>query len=289
MSIFGDRVNSIAQTIADPADVFTGRGAGRIRESAQETQAAQEEELRRQFDIGQARLEPTFAEAVPAFQRQSALSGALGPEAQREALSMTQEDPGTEFARSQGSRLIESGAAATGGLGGGNRLRALSRFGTDLASRGLANQFGRLGVVSGAGQGAGTEQVGLGSRFASNIAGVGATGAQNQINAIQAQQQQREGAVTTGVGLLAAFSDENMKTDIRALSHKECFDHVVNTPLKAWKYLEECGIDKDLHFGPMYQEAPDCIKTDGEKSLQVHDELWLIAGALKHMMGVENG
>lgn len=286
---FGDKGVEAALTLLDPADFATGRGAREIERSAKETQESQTAELQRQFDIGQARIEPTFQEAVPAFERQAALSGALGGEAQGLALQGFQEAPGTQFARQQGLRLIESGAAATGGLGGGDRLRQLSEFGTQLATRGLGNEFGRLGVVSGSGQGAGTELVGLGSRFAGNVANVAQTGAQGQIAAIQQGQQQRANAATTGVGLLAAFSDKDMKTDIKDLSHEECFNHVMSTPLFAWKYLEECGIDKDEHFGPMYQDAPDCIKTDGEKSLQVHDELWLIAGAMKHMMGVKNG
>lgn len=280
---------SFLETVLDPGDFFTGRGAGELERSARETQELQQGELRRQFDIGQERLEPTFREAVPAFQLQSALSGAQGADAQRRALEGRQETPGAAFQREQGLRMLESGAAVSGGLGGGDRLRSLSRFGVDLASRDLSNQFGRLGIVSGAGQGAGTELVGLGSRFAGNIAGIGTAGAQGQINAIQQGQQQRQQAASAGIGLLAAFSDENMKTDIKTLSAEQCFNHVMNTPISAWKYLEECGIDTEEHFGPMYQEAPDCIKTPGEKSLQVHDELWLIAGAMKHMMEVKNG
>lgn len=274
----------------DPADFFSGRSGKESERSARTIRDLELGELRRQFDIGQERLQPTLAEAVPAFQLQSALAGSQGPQAQQLALQGLGEAPGTEFAREQGLRLIESGAAATGGLGGGNRLRDLTRFGTELASRGLQNQFSRLGIVSGAGQGAGSELVGLGSRFAQNVGAVTQQGAQNITQALQQQQQQRAQAAGTGIGIGAAvLSDENMKTDIKNISNEECFNLVMKTPLKAWRYLKECDIDTDLHLGPMSQEAPDCIKTEGKEALNLHDELWLIAGALKHHYEVTHG
>jgi hypothetical protein len=85
------------------------------------------------------------------FQIQQALSGALGPEAQGLAFEQFQESPGVEFLRNQGLRLIESGAGATGGLGGGDRLRALTEFSQGLALQDLSNQFNRLGAVTGTG------------------------------------------------------------------------------------------------------------------------------------------
>lgn len=275
--------------ILDPGDFAGLQSEGDLKDIALGTTEAQTEELRRQFDVGQERLAPTLAEAVPAFQLQAALSGAQGPEAQRLALQQ-QETPGTEFAREEGLRFIESASGAGGGLGGGERLRQLTRFGTELASRGLGEQFGRAGVVSGAGQGAGTQLVGLGSRFAGNIGQVQQQGAQNISQAIQQGQQQRAQTVGTGIGLAAAFaSDKNIKEDIHSLSPEECFNLVQKTELFAWRYMEECGIDTDVHFGPMAQEAPDIIKVEGKEALRLHDELWLIAGAMKHLMGVKNG
>ena len=276
--------------ILDPGDFAGTQSEGELKDLAISTTEAQTEELRRQFDIGQERLAPTLAEAVPAFQLQAALSGAQGPEAQRIALQQQQETPGTEFAREEGLRFIESSAGAGGGLGGGERLRQLTRFGTELASRGLGEQFGRAGVVSGAGQGAGTQLVGLGSRFAGNIGQIQQQGAQNISQAIQGAQQQRSQAVGTGIGLAAAFaSDKNIKEDIHSLSPEQCFDLVQKTELFAWRYMEECGIDTDVHFGPMAQDAPDIIKVEGKEALRLHDELWLIAGAMKHLMEVKNG
>ncbi len=87
-------------------------------------------------------------EAGLSLQKQQALSGALGPEAQQQAFADFQEDPGTQFLREQGLRLIGTGAGATGGLGGGERLRELTRFSQGLALQDLSNRFNRLGVTA---------------------------------------------------------------------------------------------------------------------------------------------
>ena len=80
--------------------------------------------------------------------RQQALSGALGPEAQAEAFQQFQESPNVAFLREQGLREIGSGLGAAGKLGGGDRLRELTRFGQGLALQDLQNQFNRLGAAS---------------------------------------------------------------------------------------------------------------------------------------------
>jgi len=289
MSALGelDPLGDTALSTLDPADFFSGRGARNIEDMARETQESSISELQRQFDISQGRLQPALDEAVPAIGLQAALAGAQGPEAQAMAMQGLQLSPDQQFAQEQSQRLINSGSAATGGLGGGDRLRSLTQLGTDFASQGLSNQFNRLGTVAGTGQNAGSGLAGLGSRFAQDVAGVNTAGTQGAIDAIQGAQQQRSSAVQTGIGALSALSDEAKKRDIKLLSHEECFNLMMKTPISVWKYLEECGIDDKYHFGPMYQEAPEEIKQDGEKALNIHDELWLIAGAMKHMHEVQ--
>ncbi len=112
-----------------------------------------------------------------AFEQQQAISGALGPEAQAAAFDAFQEDPGTQFLREQGLRLIESGAGATGGLGGGDRLRELTKFSQGLALQDLSTRFNRLGQVAGTGlQATGNLaniRAGLGAQQGASITGAG--------------------------------------------------------------------------------------------------------------------
>ena len=84
-------------------------------------------------------------------QLQAALSGALGPAAQAQAFQNFQESPGQQFLQEQGLRQNLAGAAATGGLGGGQIQQELNRFGQGLAQQDFQNQFNNLGQVTGTG------------------------------------------------------------------------------------------------------------------------------------------
>jgi hypothetical protein len=85
---------------------------------------------------------------LAAQQQQAALSGALGSDAQREAMAGFMESPAQQFLREQGELGIINQASALGGLGGGNVQRELARFGTGLAAQDFQNQFNRLGDLS---------------------------------------------------------------------------------------------------------------------------------------------
>ena len=99
-----------------------------------------------------------------------------------------EQDPGYEFRRTEGLKGVEGGAAARGGLLSGGALKAIQKYGQDLASQEYGNAFNRFtgqqtnkynrlaGVVN-TGQGA-TNQVtnaagNLGSQMGSNIIGAG--------------------------------------------------------------------------------------------------------------------
>ena len=141
-------------------DQFFGGGekkAGEVQErSAREALDFQREQLGIERGLTRERtaearelLEPFVSrQADPAAVRQAALSGALGRDLQSQAFEDFQESPGVDFLREQGLRLIESGAGARGGLGGGDRLRELTRFSQGLALQDFENQFNRLGQVS---------------------------------------------------------------------------------------------------------------------------------------------
>ncbi len=91
--------------------------------------------------------DPYQKDAGAAFRKQQALSGALGPDAQRQAYEEFTESPGVAFLREQGMRGLESKAATTG-RAGGTRLKAISEFNQGLALQDFQNQFARLGTVT---------------------------------------------------------------------------------------------------------------------------------------------
>jgi len=152
--------------------------------------------IREQFGQTKEALDPFIQGAGGAFERQQALSGALGEEAQRQAFASFQESPNVQFLRDQGMRGINQQASARGGLGGGSRLKALSQFNQNLAQQDFNNQFNRLGQVSRQGLSAAQALGGFGSQQAaqqSNLLGqqgqAQAQGAINRSNAFQSGLQ----------------------------------------------------------------------------------------------------
>lgn len=97
-------------------------------------------------------LSPYTQGGGQAYNLQAALSGALGPEAQKQAFQNYQESPEQQYLRDRSEQAILRNSAATGGLGGGNVQRALQENAIGLASQDYANSFNRLGSLSQMGQ-----------------------------------------------------------------------------------------------------------------------------------------
>jgi hypothetical protein len=118
------------------------------------------------FQENKELLTPFAEGGAAAFKRQQAISGALGPEAQAEAFKQFQESPAVKFQREQGLAGIESQAAASRNLGGGNRLKAISQFNQQLAQQQIDRQFNQLGAITGVGLSATNSITGSGSNAA---------------------------------------------------------------------------------------------------------------------------
>jgi hypothetical protein len=101
---------------------------------------------------------------------QQALSGASGQQAFDQAY---QESPYIAFLREQGMRANLAGASATGGLGGGNVQKELTRFGQGLASQGLQQQIGNLQNLSAQGLSAAGGAAGVQTGLGTNLANIG--------------------------------------------------------------------------------------------------------------------
>ena len=135
---------------ADQIKKAAKRKAAGIREGSQitATGALEGSEIAASgLDAAQGQFKGFQVGGTEAADLEAALSGALGPEAQQSALDAQAQNPFTQFVKSQGEQSIGQGFAATGGLGGGERLKALSQFNQGLASSTLADQLQNLRSV----------------------------------------------------------------------------------------------------------------------------------------------
>jgi hypothetical protein len=151
------------------------------------------------FDEARGYFQPFQQGGAQAFQQQLALSGALGQDAFNAA---RQESPYEQFLFEQGMRSNLAGAAATGGLGGGNVQRELQRFGQGLASQGLQQQISNLSGLSGMGMQGSQALSGLATGRAGALGDIGINTAQNiaaqrgtQAQGVSGLQTQRGGAL----------------------------------------------------------------------------------------------
>ena len=151
------------------------------------------------FDEARGYFQPYQQGGTQAFNQQMALSGALGRDAFNQA---RQESPYEQFLFEQGMRGNLAGAAATGGLGGGNVQRELQRFGQGLASQGLQQQIGNLSALSGMGMQGSQALSGLATGRAGALGDISMNTAQNiagqrgtQAQSVSGMQTQRGGAL----------------------------------------------------------------------------------------------
>jgi hypothetical protein len=87
-----------------------------------------------------------------AFDLQSALSGAYGPQAQQLAYQNFSQSPGQQYLVDQSEKALLRNQAAIGGLGGGNVRQELQQNAIGLAAQDYGNQYNRLAGLSGMGQ-----------------------------------------------------------------------------------------------------------------------------------------
>lgn len=116
-----------AQTALDTSTAQARQDVTGGTSSALAQLAQTREEARGQY-------EPYTTVGTAAVQREAALSGALGPEAQQAAIDAYIESPGQQYLREQQEKALLRNAAAIGGLGGGNVRTALQEQAMGIAS-----------------------------------------------------------------------------------------------------------------------------------------------------------
>jgi hypothetical protein len=114
-------------------------------------------------------LEPYAAAGAPALQRQQALAGTLGPQAQQDAIELINSSPIFRAQITEGENALLQNASATGGLRGGNVQAALARFRPAMLNAEIERQYGRFGGLTQ-----------LGAQTELNVAQLGQAGAARQ-------------------------------------------------------------------------------------------------------------
>jgi len=172
--------------------------------------AAAQQQVTQGFGRAEDYYKPFQEGGTTAFNQQLALSGAMGQDAFNSA---NIESPYTAFLREQGMRANLAGAAATGGLGGGNVQKELQRFGQGLASQGLQQQFNNLGVLSGMGlNGAqGAAQAATGGAAANADIGINTANNITAQRGAQAGYEGQAGAGLANIGMQTGNSIANMQ------------------------------------------------------------------------------
>jgi hypothetical protein len=193
------------------------------------------------FGRAEAMFDPYAQAGTTALQQQLALSGALGQDAFNQAY---QESPQMAFLREQGMRANLSGAAATGGLGGGNVQRELQRFGQGLASQGLQQQIENLGVLSGQGFNAASNASNVATTGGTNLANIASQLGANQSNLYQ-NQGQNLSAIAQQQGLTGMDAYLNQGTNLARLAEGYGVNQL-NTRTNLGSQLANYGLNTGL-------------------------------------------
>lgn len=182
-----------------------GQGAQLQGDALQQAISQQQQGFQGAQDIfgqTQAQFDPFISGGTQAFQQQAALSGALGPQAQQQAVSNIQVSPGQQFLRDRAQKSLLRNAAVTGDLGGGRTQQGLLEQAIGFGAQDIQNEFNRLGQISQVGQQFLGQQAGLGQNLAQQGLGVssnisnaltqqGQVGAQGLTGAAQALSQEQ--------------------------------------------------------------------------------------------------
>lgn len=188
-----------------------GYDAARAQATSGFNQAGQE--LTGAYTSAQQNFQPYAEQGAGASQMQAALSGALGPEAERQAIANFTESPGQKYLRDQQEQaLLRNESALGGGLSGSGRvLTALQEQAMGRASTNLDNRFNQAGVVANRGAAANESianlKVGLGTSKSA---------IQQQLASLLSGMSVSQGAGAAGIQATGASNMANLNTSTAA-------------------------------------------------------------------------
>lgn len=128
-------------------------------------------ETRRQFDIGQANVQPWLSAGKTALGSQLDLMGLPGGTTGGSADQMAalQASPGYQFRLDQGRRGLDAGIAARGGMGSGKAATGVIDYNQNFASNEYGNRLNQLAGLSGTGQTQANQSFNQGMNYAGQV------------------------------------------------------------------------------------------------------------------------
>ena len=157
------------------------------------------------YNAATGQYEPYQAAGADALQREAALSGALGADAQAAAFQEFQESPGQQWLREQSERALTRNAAATGDIGGGNIARELQAQAQGLALQDLDRQTSNLRSLATRGQQAAGDVAALQARQGDQLSNLGLTGGLQELSSRERLGQLLAGTAQNEGQLLSAL------------------------------------------------------------------------------------
>ena len=128
-------------------------------------------DLLQQYATGaEGGITPFFERGQGAAQLEAALTGALGADAQAQAMAQFQESPAQAYLREMGEKAAMRGAASQGMSLSGNILAELQRRGAGLASQDFNTRIGQLSSIAQRGQTAGQNLANIRMGVGQNLA-----------------------------------------------------------------------------------------------------------------------
>lgn len=254
-----------SQDIVDPLDL-TGRKAALAQEEINrmgyESLAMQQDWM----DYIKSEYAPYSEVAGKALEAQMGLAGLGGVPGQREAmLAEIEADPFYQAKLAAGEEAVMRGASATGGLRSGDTSSALALQNQMLLGQEIEGRYQKLAGLSGQGfmgQQAGT---GFGGEALGGITGTLGTITSGLVAGQAAESDKQSGIMSLAGGVLSAFSDERLKTNIEQIGEKK------GLPWYRWEWNDLAGKKFGLRgeaVGFMASDVelthPECItKRDG--------------------------
>jgi len=227
---------------ADPLDLSGSKAAAGLQ--AQQGAADQANQTQANvFNMDQQNAQPYMQAGANGLNQ---LQAAMPDLTKSFSMSDFQSDPGYQFQMQQGMKALQQSAAASGSLGSGGTMKALTQYSQGLASQDYQNAFNRftqsqqqkygmLSGLAGIGQTAVGQVAGAGQNYANQVSqtqmGMGnAAAAANTASA-----NRMSGLAGQGAGIAAmAMCDERLKTNIEPVSQKDLAN--LKSHLKAYKF-----------------------------------------------------